>query len=87
MNKNIKVYIAGHNGLVGSAIVRRLKKAEYNNLIHRTHKELDLVNQREVDNFFCRERPEWVFFGCSKSWWNNGKYRTSSRIFIRKSND
>jgi len=66
MNKNIKIYIAGHNGLVGSAIVRRLKKAGYNNLIHRTHKELDLINQKEVDDFFCRERPEWVFVAAAK---------------------
>jgi len=66
MNKNIKIYIAGHKGLVGSAIVRRLKKAGYNNLIHRTHKELDLINQKEVDNYFCRERPEWVFLAAAK---------------------
>jgi len=66
MNKNIKIYIAGHNGLVGSAIVRRLKKAGYNNLIHRTHKELDLINQKEVDNFFYKERPEWVFLAAAK---------------------
>lgn len=66
MNKNIKIYIAGHNGLVGSAIVRRLKKAGYNNFIHRTHKELDLINQKDVDNFFCRERPEWVFLAAAK---------------------
>ena len=66
MNKNIKIYVAGHNGLVGSAIVRHLKKAGYNNLIYRTHKELDLINQKEVDNFFCRERPEWVFLAAAK---------------------
>jgi GDP-L-fucose synthase len=66
MNKNIKIYIAGHNGLVGSAIVRRLKKAGYNNLTHRTHKELDLINQREVDNFFCKEQPEWIFLAAAK---------------------
>lgn len=66
MNKNIKIYIAGHKGLVGSAIVRRLKKAGYNNLIHRTHKELDLINQKEVDNFFCKARPEWVFLAAAK---------------------
>jgi len=66
MNKNIKIYIAGHNGLVGSAIVRRLRKAGYNNLIYRAHKELDLINQKEVDNFFYRERPEWVFLGAAK---------------------
>ena len=66
MNKNIKVYIAGHNGLVGSAIARRLKKTGCNNLIHRTHKELDLINQKEVDNFFCQEKPEWVFLAAAK---------------------
>jgi len=66
MNKNIKVYIAGHNGLVGSVIVRQLKKAGYNNLIHRTHEELDLINQKEVDNFFCKERTEWVFLAAAK---------------------
>ena len=66
MNKNVKIYIAGHKGLVGSAIVRHLKKAGYNNLIHRTHKELDLINQKEVDNFFCKERPEWVFLAAAK---------------------
>ena len=66
MNKNVKIYIAGHKGLVGSAIARRLKKTGYNNLIHRTHKELDLINQKEVDNFFCQEKPEWVFLTAAK---------------------
>ncbi len=66
MNKNIKVYIAGHKGLVGSAIVRHLKKTGYSNLIYRIHKELDLVDQKEVDNFFYKERPEWVFLAAAK---------------------
>jgi len=66
MNKNIKVYIVGHKGLVGSAIVRRLKKAGYNNLIYKTHKELDLINQQVVKDFFCKERPEWVFLAAAK---------------------
>ena len=66
MNKNIKIYIAGHKGLVGSAIVRDLKKRGYSNLIYRTHKELGLFNQKKVDNFFCRERPEWVFLAAAK---------------------
>jgi len=66
MNKNIKVYIAGHKGLVGSAIVRRLKKTGYNNLVYRIHKELDLINQKEVEDFFCKERPEWVFLAAAK---------------------
>ena len=66
MNKNIKVYIAGHKGLVGSAIVKRLKKTGYNNLVYRIHKELDLINQKEVKDFFCKERPEWVFLAAAK---------------------
>ncbi len=66
MNKNIKVYIVGHKGLVGSAIVRRLKKAGFNNLIYKTHKELDLINQQVVKDFFCKERPEWVFLAAAK---------------------
>ncbi|GAG65817.1 unnamed protein product, partial [marine sediment metagenome] len=66
MNKNIKVYIVGHKGLVGSAIVRRLKKADYNNLIYKTHKELDLINQQVVKDFFCKERPKWVFLSAAK---------------------
>ena len=55
MNKDSKVYIAGHRGLVGSAILRLLKNIGYSNLIHRTHEELDLTNQLEVKNFFERE--------------------------------
>lgn len=66
MNKNIKVYIAGHKGLVGSAIVKRLKKTGYNNLVYRIHKELDLINQKKVEDFFCKERPEWVFLAAAK---------------------
>jgi len=52
MKKNAKIYIAGHRGLVGSAIVRNLKNAGYNNFVFRTHKELDLVNQQAVNDFF-----------------------------------
>ena len=52
MEKNSKIYIAGHRGLVGSAIKRKLEKDGYNNLILKTHKELDLTKQKEVENFF-----------------------------------
>ena len=58
MNKNDKIYIAGHRGLVGSAIVRNLKKNAYNNLILRTSKELDLTNQADVYQFFETEKPD-----------------------------
>ncbi len=66
MNKNSKIYVAGHRGLVGSAIVRNLKEKGFNNIICRTHKELDLTNQNEVRKFFEEERPEYVFLAAAK---------------------
>lgn len=66
MNKNSKIYVAGHRGLVGSAIVRNLKTKGYSNIIYRTHEELDLKNQEEVKNFFQKERPEYVFLAAAK---------------------
>lgn len=61
MEKNAKIYVAGHTGLVGSAIVRELKFEGYENLILRTHKELDLTRQEDVEIFFSQEKPEFVF--------------------------
>lgn len=66
MNLDSKIYIAGHSGLVGSAILRTLKKEGYSNLIYRTHKELDLTNQKDVSNFFKSESPEYVFLAAAK---------------------
>lgn len=66
MDKNSKIYIAGHRGLVGSAIVRNLESKGFNNIICRTHKELDLTNQVEVREFFEKERPEYVFLAAAK---------------------
>ncbi|MCR4944767.1 MAG: GDP-L-fucose synthase [Clostridium sp.] len=66
MNKNSKIFVAGHRGLVGSAIVRNLKSKGYNNLIFRTHKELDLTNQMDVRKFFEEEKPEYVFLAAAK---------------------
>ncbi|HAT4129102.1 TPA: GDP-L-fucose synthase [Clostridium perfringens] len=66
MNKNSKIYVAGHRGLVGSAIVRNLEEKGFNNIICRTHKELDLTNQNEVRRFFEEERPEYVFLAAAK---------------------
>ncbi|ANN62724.1 GDP-L-fucose synthase [Brachyspira hyodysenteriae] len=61
-----KVYIAGHKGLVGSAIDRVLTKNGYNNILRKTHSELDLRNREEVFNFFEQERPQWVFLSAAK---------------------
>ena len=66
MEKNAKIYVAGHRGMVGSAIVRQLQRSGYTNIITRTHKELDLCRQDEVERFFATERPEYVFLAAAK---------------------
>lgn len=66
MKKNSRIYIAGHTGLVGSAITRFLKKENYSNLLFRTHKELELSNQANVYNFFDEQKPEYVFLAAAK---------------------
>jgi GDP-L-fucose synthase len=66
MNKNDKIYIAGHNGLVGSAIIRKLQSCGYDNIITKTHKELDLLDQTAVENFFCENKPDYVFLAAAK---------------------
>ena len=66
MNFNDKIYIAGHRGLVGSAIVRQLKERGFTNLLMRTHKELDLTNQAQVQNFFQQENPDYVILAAAK---------------------
>lgn len=66
MDKDSKIYVAGHTGLVGSAIVRNLQSKGYTNIITRTHKELDLTNQEAVRKFFEEERPEYVFLAAAK---------------------
>ena len=66
MNKAAKIYVAGHRGLVGSAIVRCLKRLGYQNIITRTHNELDLKDQRAVAAFFTSERPSFVFLAAAK---------------------
>ena len=66
MNLDAKIYVAGHRGLVGSAIVRNLEAKGYKNIICRTHKELDLTNQEAVRTFFEEERPEYVFLAAAK---------------------
>ena len=66
MNKNSRIYIAGHTGLVGSALVRRLQIDDYSKLIVRKHSELDLIRQAEVEAFFQTEKPEYVFLAAAK---------------------
>ena len=66
MNLDAKIYVAGHRGLVGSAIVRNLEDKGYKNIIYRTHKELDLTNQEAVRRFFEEEKPEYVFLAAAK---------------------
>ncbi len=66
MDKNAKIYVAGHRGMVGSAIVRELEKQGYNNLVLRTHSELDLTRQELVEKFFEEEKPEYVFHPAGK---------------------
>ncbi len=66
MNKSSKIYIAGHNGMVGSAILRKLKSEGFTNFVLRTSKELDLTNQEAVKIFFKTEKPEYVFLAAAK---------------------
>jgi len=66
MGSNARIYVAGHRGLVGSAITRRLQADGATNLILRTHAELDLIDQRAVDAFFAEEQPEYVFLAAAK---------------------
>lgn len=66
MEQNAKIYVAGHRGMVGSAIVRALKRQGYDNIITRTHAELDLTRQADVEAFFKAERPDYVFLAAAK---------------------
>ncbi|UZQ50352.1 GDP-L-fucose synthase family protein [Clostridium kluyveri] len=66
MKRYSKIYVAGHKGLVGSAIVRKLKENGYSNIIGKTHGELDLANSTEVEGFFKKEKPEYVFLAAAK---------------------
>jgi len=66
INKSSKIYVAGHRGLVGSAIVRKLSEKGYGNIITRTHSQLDLSRQHDTERFFDAERPEYVFLAAAK---------------------
>ncbi len=66
MEKESKIYVAGHRGMVGSAIVRELTRQGYHNIITRSHSELDLCRQEQVERFFAQEKPEYVFLAAAK---------------------
>lgn len=76
MEKAAKIYVAGHRGMVGSAIVRKLAAEGYSNIITRTHGELDLIRQDQVDAFFQKEKPDYVFLAAAKvgGIWGNNTY-------------
>ena len=77
MRKKSKIYVAGHTGLVGSAILANLISKGYNNIVTRVHKELDLTDQCQVKNFFLTEKPEYVILAAAKVGGidSNNKYR------------
>jgi GDP-L-fucose synthase len=66
MNKQARIYVAGHRGLVGSAVVKKLENSGYNNIVTCTHAELDLTNQKTVEDFFFKNKPEYVFLAAAK---------------------
>ena len=66
MQKDSKIYIAGHRGMVGSALTRQLKARGYGNIVFCSHSELDLTRQADVKQFFSREKPEYVFLAAAK---------------------
>ncbi len=76
MDKTAKVYVAGHRGMVGSALVRRLKKKGYRNIVARTRGELDLTRQQQVESFFNQEKPDYVFLAAARvgGIWGNKTY-------------
>src|SRR5690349_19685933 len=66
MEQSAKIFVAGHRGMVGSAIIRRLQSGGYTNLLTRTHAELDLLDQRAVHELLAQERPDYVFIAAAK---------------------
>ncbi len=76
MEKSAKIYVAGHRGLVGSAILRKLETEGYTNIVSRSHTELDLIRQNQVETFFKSEKPDYVFLAAAKvgGIWGNSQY-------------
>lgn len=82
MDKTSKIYVAGHKGMVGSAIVRKLQAEGYDNLLLRTSNELDLRNQQAVDSFFATEKPEYVFLAAAQGRRDTGEQYLSRRLYL-----
>ena len=83
MEKDAKIYVAGHRGMVGSAICRALERNGYTNIITRSHKELDLCRQDAVEAFFAEEKPDYVFLAAAKVavlWLTVRRWRISCMI-------
>ena len=83
MEKTDKIYVAGHRGLVGSAIVRNLESKGYTNIIGRTHRELDLTNQQQVRDFFEEEKPDVVVLAAAKVGGINANNTTPAELLMR----
>ena len=77
INLKSKIYVAGHKGLVGSAIIRKLKQKGYENIIFRSKKQLDLKNQKKVHNFLKKNKPDFIFIAAAKvgGIYSNDKHR------------
>lgn len=82
-----KVYVAGHRGMVGSAIVRVLEKTGYQNIVSRTHKELDLTDQQAVRSFFQSVCPEQVYIAAARARRDSCEQNLSSRVYLSKFDD
>ena len=88
MRKDDKIYIAGHKGLVGAAIFKALTSKGYNNLLIRSHQQLDLIDQHSVELFFCQEKPDYVILAAAKvgGIYSNNKYKAEfiqENLFIQ----
>lgn len=84
MEKSAKIYVAGHHGLVGSAIWKNLQEKGYTHLIGRSHKELDLLDGVAVKRFFDEEQPEYVILAAAHGGGNYGKQYLSGRFYLSK---
>ena len=87
MEPDAKIYVAGHQGLVGSAIWRRLQAAGFKNLVVRSLQELDLRDQAAVTDFFGRERPEYVFLAGRPGGGDQGQRHLSGGVYLRQPDD
>ncbi len=83
MEKSGKIYVAGHKGLVGSSLMKHLEKAGFKNIIVKTHQELDLIRQRDVEDFFAQEKPDYVFLAAAKVGGINANSRNLAEFYYQ----